>query len=171
MQILEKKNVFQGRLLNVRCDRLRSPEGRETTREFVVHPGGVSILARPTSDEILLVEQFRYPTGETLLELPAGTLEPDEAPLQTAYRELEEETGYRAAEMKLLASYYTTPGFTNELMYLYEAKALEFKGQRTEEDESIEVVRMTNHRAMDMLRKGEIHDAKTLVGLMMVFGL
>jgi ADP-ribose pyrophosphatase len=171
MQILEKKSVFLGRLLDVRCDRLRDPEGRETTREFVVHPGGVSILARPTPEEILLVEQYRYPAGETLLELPAGTLEADEAPLETAHRELEEETGYRAARMELLASYYTTPGFTSELMHLYEASDLTFTEQRLEDDESIEVVRVTNKRAMKMLRNGEIRDAKTLVGLLMVFPL
>lgn len=168
MEIVEKKNVFDGRLLHVRCDRIRSDEGRESTREFVVHPGGVSILARPTPDEILLVEQYRYPTGETLLELPAGTLEPDEEPLATAHRELEEETGYRAEEMTLRASYYSTPGFTNELMYLYEAKNLTFVGQRLEEDEAIEVVRVGNDEAMEWLRNGRIRDAKTLVGLLMV---
>lgn len=171
MDILEKKDVFDGKLLHVRCDRIRSDDGHESTREFVVHPGGVSILARPTPDEILLVEQYRYPTGETLLELPAGTLEPDEEPLATAHRELEEETGYRAESMTLRASYYSTPGFTNELMYLYEAKDLTFVGQRLEDDEAIEVVRVGNDRAMEWLRSGRIRDAKTLVGLLMVFPL
>lgn len=171
MEVLEKKSVFDGRLLHVRADRIRNDEGHESTREFVIHPGGVSILARPTPNEILLVEQYRYPTGETLLELPAGTLEPNEEPLVTAHRELEEETGYRADEMTLRASYYTTPGFTSELMYLYEAKGLTFVGQRLEDDEAIEVVRVTNDQAMEWLRNGRIRDAKTLVGLLMVFPL
>jgi ADP-ribose pyrophosphatase len=171
MEILEKNDVFRGKLLNVRCDRIRSAAGVESTREFVVHPGGVSILARPTSEEILLVEQYRYPTGESLLELPAGTLEPNEEPLATAHRELEEETGYRAGSMTLRASYYTTPGFTSELMYLYEASDLTFVGQRLEEDEAIEVRRVENDEAMAMLRDGRIRDAKTLVGLLMVFPL
>ena len=168
MNILDKKTVFQGQLLNVRCDRLES-EGRETTREFVVHPGGVSIVAHPTPNEILLVSQYRYPTGETLVELPAGTLETGEAPIETAHRELEEETGYQAARMNLLGSYYTTPGFTNELMYLYEAFDLSFRGQRLEDDESIEVLHLSHQEAMRMLGAGEIRDAKTLVGLLMVF--
>jgi len=169
MNILDKQTVFKGQLLTVRCDRLES-QGRETTREFVVHPGGVSILAHPAPEEILLVRQYRYPTGETLLELPAGTLEPDEAPLDTARRELEEETGYLAARMNLLASYYTTPGFTSELMYLYEAFDLTFRAQRLEDDESIEVVRISHRDAMERLRRGEIRDAKTIVGLLTVFG-
>jgi len=167
MNILEKQTVFQGRLLNVRCDRLES-DGRETTREFVVHPGGVSIVAHPTPEEILLVSQYRYPTGETLVELPAGTLEPGEEPIETARRELEEETGYRAARMNLIGSYYTTPGFTSELMYLYEAFDLTFGEQQLEEDEMIEVIRISSEEAMRMLGNGEIRDAKTLVGLMMV---
>jgi ADP-ribose pyrophosphatase len=169
VKIVEKKSVFEGRLLHVRCDRLEDASGRETRREFVVHPGGVSILARPTPDEILLVEQYRYPVGETLLELPAGTLEADEEPLATARRELVEETGYRAGKMELLASYYTTPGFTSELMYLYEASDLTPGPQQLEPDESIEVHRVPVADAMEMLRKGRIRDAKTLVGLLTVF--
>jgi ADP-ribose diphosphatase len=171
MEIVEKKNVFDGKLLHVRADRIRTAEGLEATREFVVHPGGVSILARPTPGEILLVEQYRYPAGETLLELPAGTLEPDEEPLATAHRELEEETGFRADEMTLRASYYTTPGFTTEVMYLYEAKTLTFVGQRLEDDEEIEVVRARNDQAIEWVRNGRIRDAKTLVGLLMAFPL
>jgi len=168
MNIIDKQTVFKGQLLTVRCDRLES-DGRETTREFVVHPGGVSILAHPAPGEILLVRQYRYPTGETLFELPAGTLEPNEAPLETAWRELEEETGYVAGRMNLLASYYTTPGFTSELMYLYEAFDLTLKAQRLEDDEEIEVVRVSHQEAMAKLERGEIRDAKTLVGLLTVF--
>jgi len=171
MKVLDKTSVFQGKLLNVRCDRIADAEGRETTREFVVHPGGVSVVARPTPEEILLVRQYRYPTGETLIELPAGTLEAGEQPVETARRELEEETGYRAARMDFLASYYTTPGFTSELMYLYEASELTYTQQRPEEDESIEVLRIPDDEAMRMLRAGEIRDAKTLVGLLMVLSL
>lgn len=169
MNILEKKTVFQGRLLNVRCDRIES-EGRETTREFVVHPGGVSIVAHPTPEEILLVSQYRYPTGETLVELPAGTLEPGERPIETARRELEEETGYSAGRIELIGSFYTTPGFTSELMHLYEAFDLTVGEQRLEDDEVIRVLRIGNREAIRMLKQGEIRDAKTLVGLLMVFG-
>jgi len=171
MQVLEQQTVFRGRLLNVRCDRILDAEGRESSREFVVHPGGVSILAMPTPEEVLLVRQYRYPTGESLLELPAGTLEPDEEPLETAHRELMEETGYRARRMEFLSRYYTTPGFTSELMYLYRASDLTPGEQDLEDDESIEVVRISNSDAMDMVRRGEIRDAKTLVGLLTVFSL
>jgi ADP-ribose pyrophosphatase len=171
MKILEKKDVFRGQLLNVRADRLEDEGGRETVREFVVHPGGVAILAHPSPGEILFVEQYRYPVGETLIELPAGTLEPGEDPLRTAHRELEEETGYRAERMNLVASYYTTPGFTSELMYFYQAGDLTSGAQRLEDDESIEVVVLRREQAMEMMRNGRIRDAKTLIGLLMVFPL
>ena len=166
MKILEQKTEFKGRLISLQHDRVVTDSGTETVREYVIHPGGVSILARPEPETILLVRQFRYPTGETLIELPAGTLEAGEEPVDTARRELEEETGYVAGEMIYRSAYFTTPGFTNEIMYLYEARNLTLKTQRLEDDEAIEVLAAPLGQIRTMVRNGEIRDAKTLIGLL-----
>ena len=168
MKILDQKTVFEGRRIKVRQDRVIEPSGKEITRDIVIHPGAVAIVARPTPDQVVLIRQFRYATGEELLEIPAGTLEPDEDPLDTARRELEEETGYVASEMKLRASFYTTPGFTDEIMHLYEASGLIRTQQRLEDDETIEIALTAREDALRMAREGRIRDAKTLVGLLMV---
>lgn len=169
-KVLEQKTEFEGRRISVRRDRIVDPAGREMTRDVVVHPGAVSIVARPSPDQVVLIQQYRHATGEELIEIPAGTLEEGEEPIETARRELEEETGYSAARLELRAVYYTTPGFSNELMYLYEASRLTLNAQRLEEDEAIEVALTDREAALGMIQDGKIQDAKTLIGLMMVLG-
>ena len=166
MKILEQKIEFEGRRIAVRRDRIVDPAGRETTREVVVHPGAVSIVAMASPDEVILIRQYRHPAGEELIEIPAGTLEEGEDPIDTARRELEEETGYRSARIELRATYYTTPGFSDELMYLYEASDLTLARQNLDEDETIEVVLTHREEALRMIREGRIRDAKTLIGLL-----
>ena len=166
-KILEQKIEFEGRRITVRRDRIIEPSGKEAIRDVVLHPGAVSIIAWSKPDEIVLIRQYRHATGQELLELPAGTLEEGEDPIDTARRELEEETGYRAGRIEHRATYYTTPGFTNELMYLYEASDLEPREQRLEDDEAIEVVPTPWEDALRMVHDGRIRDAKTLVGLLM----
>ncbi len=118
---------------------------------------------------MILVRQYRHATGKELLELPAGTREEGEDPIDTAKRELEEETGYRAARIRRLADFYTAPGFTDELMHLYEATGLTPGEQRLDEDEFIEVVHVHRDDALEMIRDGRIEDAKTIIGLLMAF--
>lgn len=166
MKILEQKIEFEGKRIAVRRDRIVDPAGRETTREVVVHPGAVSIVAMASPDEVILIRQYRHPTGEELIEIPAGTLEEGEDPIDTARRELEEETGYRPARIELRATYYTTPGFSDELMYLYEASDLTLVQQNLDEDETIEVVLTHREEALRMIQEGRIRDAKTLIGLL-----
>jgi ADP-ribose pyrophosphatase len=163
--LLESTLRFEGWRIRVRTD----PDGREVTRDVVAHPGAVTIVARPTPDEVILIRQYRHATGEELLELPAGTREEGEEPVNTAWRELEEETGYLAGSMRQLSSFYTAPGFTDELMFVFEAGELTFKAQQLEDDEFIEVIRVHRDEALEMIRDGRIRDAKTMVGLLMVF--
>jgi ADP-ribose pyrophosphatase len=170
MNVIEQKVVFDGRKLRVRVDRAVEPSGHEVTRELVVHPGAVAIVARPSSETVLLIRQFRYAAGRELIEIPAGTLEPNEDPVACAARELEEETGYRAARMIHRGTFYTTPGFTTELMYLYEASHLEKTATNPDEDEVIETEIVPAPTALQMVRDGRVQDAKTMVGLMLVLG-
>ena len=168
-KVLETKVGFQGWRIKVRTDRILNPDGRETTRDIVEHPGAVTIVALPAPDKVILVRQYRHATGKELLELPAGTREEGEDPIETAKRELEEETGYRAARIRRLADFYTAPGFTDELMHLYEATGLTPGEQRLDEGEFIEVVHVHRDDALEMIRDGRIEDAKTIVGLLMAF--
>lgn len=136
-KILSQKVIYKGRAVELREDRVIDPSGKEFTRELVIHPGAVCIVARPTPDEVILIRQYRHATGGELLEIPAGTLHHGEDPRECAFRELEEETGYRANKMAERARFWTTPGFTNEFMYLYEATELTKTQTNFDEDEAI----------------------------------
>ena len=114
---LGTKLQFEGWRIRVRTDSLLNPDGRKTTRDVVEHPGAVAIVARTKADEVILVRQYRHATGEELLEIPAGTREEGESPIETARRELEEETGYTANKIHQLTAFYTAPGFTNEMIF------------------------------------------------------
>ncbi len=168
-KVLGTKIGFRGWRITVRTDRILNPDGRETTRDIVEHPGAVTVVALPAPDKVILVRQYRHATGKELLELPAGTREEGEDPIDTAKRELEEETGYRAARIRPVADFYTAPGFTDELMHLYEATGLTPGEQRLDEGEFIEVVYVHRDDALEMIRDGRIEDAKTIVGLLMAF--
>ncbi|AZO95626.1 NUDIX hydrolase [Halocella sp. SP3-1] len=163
---LDSEDIYQGKIVNLRIDQVKLPNGRVSTREVVEHSGGVSILALTEKKEILLVEQYRTPVEETLLELPAGKLEPGENPLNCARRELIEETGFKAARIKHLYSFYTTPGFSDELLYLYLASELEEVGTDFDEDEIIKNHLISPGEIMDSILSGQIKDAKTIVGLL-----
>lgn len=116
---LQQKRIFAGNMINLRVDTVELPNGKESTREVVEHPGAVTVLAYTGSNELLMVRQYRYAVGQETLELPAGKLDPEEAPEECAARELEEETGFRPRRVKLLGKFYTSPGFSDEVMYLY----------------------------------------------------
>lgn len=163
--------IHTGRYLTVRVDTMRDVDGGEHTRDIVVHPGAVAILALDGTD-VLMVHQYRAPAGRVLPEIPAGTLEraPDgstEDPLLAARRELGEETGHAAATWRLLGSFYTAPGFATELMHLYLATDLSpidgYAGP--EEDERLTLERVPWSAALERGLRGEIPDAKTLVAL------
>ena len=169
-KILKQEIVFNGGHVKVRVDRVIEPAGHEATREIVVHSGAVCIVAKPSDSEVLLVRQYRHATGGELLEIPAGGLDPGEDPLDAARRELEEETGYRAAKIVQRSAFWTTPGFTTEYMWLYEATDLTRTQIHPDEDEVIEVDVVKVEDALRMIDDGRIQDAKTILGLLRVFG-
>jgi len=169
---LERRVLHRGRFITFRIDTIEDAHGGRHTREIVEHPGAICVVPI-LGDDVLMVRQYRTPVAQVMLELPAGTLDrmPDgsiEDPAEAAPRELGEETGHRAGSWRSLGSFWTTPGFTDELMHLYLATDLqpmeEYVGP--DEDEYLDLVRMPWREAIVMAEKGEIHDAKTLVGLL-----
>jgi ADP-ribose pyrophosphatase len=148
-------------------DTVLLPDGSTAEREIVGTPGAVVILPLTDAGEVRMVRQYRSAIGEFLLELPAGTLEPDEKPEQAAPRELAEETGDRAARWQWLAGFFTVPGVCDEYIHLYLAADLTPGPPNQEADEFIEVVTIPLEEALRMVKEGEIRDAKTIIGLLM----
>ncbi len=165
---LASEYVFRGKILKVRVDTVRLPDGRSSTREVVEYAGAVAVVALDDEERAILVRQYRYPVGAELLEIPAGKLEPGEDPLACARRELQEETGYVARDWQLVCTYYSTPGFTNERMHIFTARGLEKGPASTDQDEFIQVEAVPFTQALDLIRTGVICDGKSLVGLLTV---
>ncbi|CAK7037985.1 NUDIX hydrolase [uncultured Phascolarctobacterium sp.] len=162
---ISSKVAFAGRLLKVNIDTVTLPNGRETTRELIHHPGAVGVVPILDDGSMVFVKQYRYPLGTVLYEIPAGKLDPDEDPDVCARRELSEETGYSAREWQKLISIVTTPGFTDEVIHLYAARGLEKYAQHTDEDEFIDIVVLTPQQVKQMVLEGTIYDSKTLSAL------
>ena len=167
-RILNSRIAYSGGHIQVREDRIIEPGGHECSREIVVHPGAVCVVARPTPEEVILIRQYRHAASRELVEIPAGTLHPAEDPRECAIRELEEEAGYLAANMVERGRFWTTPGFTTEFMYLYEAAGLTKTQIHPDEDEVIEVDIVSRTKALQMIDDGQIQDAKSILGLLRV---
>ena len=157
--------IFDGRVVKLYKDKIELPTGQESLREVVKHSGGVVIFARK-EDKVLLVKQFRYPMKEVLYELPAGKLEIGEDPFEAAKRELEEETGYCANKWTDLGYVYTSPGYSDEKLYLYMAEDLEFTHCHPDEGEILQALEYSYEDVLKMIANGEINDAKTLCAIM-----
>lgn len=162
VELLESRTVFAGRVLGLEVDRVRLANGKVSELEVVRHPGAVAIAAVTSSGELLLVRQFRYATGDWLLEVPAGKLDPGEEPHTAAARELEEETGYRAGRLEPLGWVWTTPGFSNETIHLYLALDLEPTRQTLEDDELLTVERLPLDEAVERALDGRLYDSKSV---------
>lgn len=160
------QSVFAGKVINLRLDTVILPNGDEATRECVEHPGAVGVIAVDSMGRICLVRQYRYPVSEELWEIPAGKLNPGEDPLECAQRELLEEAGVAAGRWEKLYAYYTTPGFSNELMHLFLAQDLTFGENNPDEDEFLEASMVPVKEARTLLRNGAIKDSKTIIGLL-----
>jgi ADP-ribose pyrophosphatase len=166
-KFLDTKVVFEGNLLKVFSDKVELPNGKETSREFIKHPGAVAVVPITQEGNIILVRQYRYPVGRTLLEVPAGKLDKGEHPDACALRELEEETGYVAQSIRKLTSIYTTPGFTDEVIHLYVAENLVLSKPCPDEDEFLDVEVYTRDEIKTMIGDGRINDAKSMLALLL----
>ena len=167
--------VYSGRVITLDVDTVRFPDGSTGELEIVRHPGAaavVPVLSDPGGADptILMLRQFRYATGGTLWEVPAGTLAPGEEPAACARRELEEEAGVRAGRLEPLTSIWTTPGFTTETIHLFWATELTATQAAHERDEFIEVVPRPLSAVLDDIRRGEIRDAKSVVAVLYLAG-
>jgi ADP-ribose pyrophosphatase len=146
--------------------RLTSPAGEEIEREVVVHPGAVAIIPMVDAEHVCLIRNFRIAVGKTLIEVPAGTLEPNEPPIETARRELIEETGYTAGRMEPVTKFYMSPGIQNELMHCFVATELTLGDAHRESGEEIQNLVVSWDEAMAMLDRGEIEDSKSIAALL-----
>ncbi len=164
---LTHERLADGDFLKVWRDTVRLPDGSTGVREYIRHPGA-SVLVPLTDDgQVLMVRQFRYPLRRTFLELPAGKLDPGETPLQTAHRELEEETGHRAGRLTLLTHFHPSIGFADEVMHLYLARDLTPTRTATDDDEFLDLVRLPFDDAVRLALTGELTDMKTMLGLLL----
>lgn len=163
---IKKETKYEGRIVNIRDDAVKLPDGRSAMREVCEHPGGVAIVALFPDDTILMVRQYRYSTGQEMLEIPAGKLEKGEDPLQCGMRELAEETGYTAEKTTSLGYIYPSPGFLNEIIHLYLAEELYPKNLKCDEDEFLEVERYALSEVLRLIMENKITDAKTIAAVM-----
>ncbi len=163
---IDSTTIYEGRILSLYDDRVRLENGKESRREFVTHNGGVCVLALDENDCIYLVEQFRYPYGKELLEIPAGKRDGDEQPLVCAKRELEEEAGLQAKNWQLIGEMYPSPGYTSEVVTIYLATDLTKSQQHLDPDEFLSVKQMPFDKALQMVLSNQIKDAKTCVALL-----
>ncbi len=158
--------VYSGKIIRVYAGEVELPWKRKAFREYVEHPGAAVILAKK-GGKIILLRQYRYPVKEWILELPAGTIEPGEDPLDTAIRELEEETGLKALEMDLLGWFYTSPGISTERMYVFYTENVEKGSLKRDVDELIQILEVEETEVLKMIENGQIRDGKTIATLML----
>ncbi|WP_110945161.1 NUDIX hydrolase [Paenibacillus phocaensis] len=156
--------VFSGRVISLQIDTVQLPDGTTATREIVKHPGAVAVLA-VHEGRLLLVDQYRQAMGRCELEIPAGKLEPGEDPAEAAVRELQEETGFRCGKLTHLHSFYTSPGFADEIIHLYLAEELTAGEMSLDEDEFLELQEATLEEALSLIADGRIADAKTILAV------
>lgn len=157
--------VYEGSFIQVRKDQARLPDGNISSREYIKHPGAVAIIALLDNGNLIMERQFRYAPRQEFIELPAGKIDHGEDPLQTAQRELLEETGYVATEWKHLSTAWPCIGFSDEKMEYFFARGLTHKGRQLDEGEFLEVFELSPVDAIDWVRQGKITDSKTIVGL------
>lgn len=166
--VLSSEAVYRGRLVNLYVDTVKLPNGEQSKREIVRHPGAVAIVPLLDTGEIVMVHQFRLPAGRVMLEIPAGTLHEGEDPLLGAERELQEEIGQRPGKLERIGGEYTAPGYTTEYIHLYLATGLQESKLDVDEDEFLEIVTLPLDEALRRVENGEIEDGKTIAALLLV---
>lgn len=161
---LHSEEIFSGKVISLHLQEVELPNGRTSKREIIKHPGAVAILAVTDDNKIVMVEQYRKALERIIVEIPAGKLEKGEKPDVCALRELEEETGYECASLELLTSFYTSPGFADEIVHVYLAKGLTKKENAAglDEDEFVNLKELTLEEALQYVKEQKIYDAKTI---------
>ena len=165
-EVVAVEERFTGRVFRLRQETVRLPNGREARLDLIRHPGAAAVVPLDGDGQVLLVRQDRHATGRWLLEVPAGTLGAGEDPAACAHREMIEEAGYRAAALEELGWIWTTPGFTDERIWLYLATGLEVAEQKLDEDELMSVERLPFEEAVRRAESGEIEDGKSVCALL-----
>lgn len=162
---IESKMIYEGRKFDVRVDEITLADGHSYKREIVVHPGAVVMIPVEASGQLILIKQWRRAAGQILIELPAGTLEKGEDPLECAHRELQEEIKFAAGKMTDLGGFFSAPGICTEFLHLFLAEDLRESGLQADEHEFIELLRVMPEEALQMIERGEIVDAKSIAGI------
>jgi len=163
---LSSRRIYQGRAVRLRVDTVELSGGRQTTREVVEHDDCVAIVAVDDKDNVLLVKQFRKPVEKELLEIPAGGIDPGEAPEDSVRREMREETGFLPQKVLKLGGFYSSPGFCTEYLYLYLATDLVHSPLQAEDTAGISLVRAPLEQVPDLIESGAVVDAKSIAGLL-----
>lgn len=166
---IKRKLVYAGKIINLCIDRVLMSNGREALREIVEHPGAAAVVPVLPDGKVILVKQYRKAVSEVLLEIPAGKLEKGESVRDCAVRELEEETGFRVGKIRKILEFFPSPGFSSENIHLFEAGDLKKGRKNLQDDELIEVVSLTVPEILQLIHRGKIRDAKTIIGILLVF--
>jgi len=173
MEFIEKtlnsRKVYSGKVIDLRVDEVMLPNGKKSTREIVEHYGAIAVVAINELNEVIMVRQYRKPVESVILEIPAGRIESGEEVEACAQRELMEEIGYYADELIPLIDFYSTPGFSTEKMHIFLATQLKRKKKSADDDENIQIEQIPFEEAVEKVYKGEIVDAKTIIGLLIAY--
>ncbi|MEH7354063.1 NUDIX hydrolase [Neobacillus drentensis] len=161
---LQSEEIFSGKVISLHLQDVELPNGKQAKREIIKHPGAVAILAITNDNKVVMVEQYRKALERTIVEIPAGKLEKGEEPAVCARRELEEETGYECEHLELLTSFYTSPGFADEIIHVFLAKGLTKKENAAalDEDEFVNLEELTLEEVEQYVKEQKIYDAKTI---------
>jgi len=164
--ILSRETIYEGRIVKLDVLEVQLPNGKTAQRDVIRHPGAAAVVALDDAQQLLMVRQFRMAAGRVLLEIPAGTLEPDEAPIVCAERELQEEAGMKPGKLQSLGGIFVAPGYTSEFIHLFLATDLVPSQLTQDDDEFLEVERVTMAQALALIDSGEICDAKSVTGIL-----
>ncbi len=164
-----KQSIYKGKILELSVETVRLPNGAMADVELIAHPGAAAVVPFKDDRTVIMIRQYRHAVGGVIYEIPAGTLQPGEAPRDCARREVEEEIGYKVGTLEPLVSLLTTPGFTNEIIHIFCGKELTPGTQNLGADEVLEIIELPLARTMTLIKDGTINDAKTIIGLQTVY--
>ncbi|MDR1696420.1 MAG: NUDIX hydrolase [Endomicrobium sp.] len=165
-KLIKKNRIYQGKAVDFYCDEVQLPNGQTATREYLGHPGAAAVLPFLDKNNIVLVKQYRHPVGKITYEIPAGKLDKGETPVEGIKRELEEETGFKAKKIEKLISFYPTTAFSNEILHIFAAFGLKKGNTNPDSDEFVSAGIFGFYEALDMVKRGEIMDSKTVIALL-----